>query len=458
MTQSTNPLAAICAAGMEHRLLEEDRETWTLGRLLSLGGDVARSVPPAGDVMVPVRARTAAVVLASLFGTWSRGRCPLLVDPALASAGGGAGSLTGRFLAPADEEGGGGTDIRVSETGGLPLVPSFPARDAAEVGFFTSGSTGEPKVVLKRAYQLQEQFAVEPGWLGLAGPVSVLCLVPPFHILGYIYGLYLPVATGGRTCFVRGGTPQAWIARIESLRPDVVVGVPAHYRLVTQVLDTALPRAVYLSSGGPVNPAVTADFRTRAGSSIVEVYGSTETGGIATRRDGGRWMPFPGLRWTSRHGDGRLLITSPWQEKPGEWYCTDDVVEPAEQAFRLLGRADSIVKIGGRRMSTGEVTQAALAHPGVEQAHAVAYGRYGELAIALFAVPARGVDLTAAALRTFLCGRLPAFKVPRTVHVVSALPARGIGKADEQALRRLAGAGPAAAGGARPVSPSSARP
>ncbi len=456
MTKSANPLAAVCAAGLDHPLLEEDRETWTLGRLLSLAGEIGRRVPDDEDRMLPVRAQSAAFVLASLFGAWSRRRYPLLVDPALVSGCAGTAGVADRFVGPPPADGV-ATGIAVRETGAPPLAPVFPAPRDPEVAFFTSGSTGEPKVVLKRAYQLQEQFAVEPAWLGLSGPISVLCLVPPFHILGYIYGLYLPVATGGRISFLRGGTPQAWIAAISRLTPHLVVGVPAHYRLMSQALDSPLPAALYLSSGGPLHPDVAADFRARAGSSLVEVYGSTETGGIATRSNTAAWTPFPGLRWESREDDGRLVIASAWQEKPGEWYCTDDVVEADGEGFRLLGRADSIVKIGGRRMSTGEVTQAALSHPGVEQAHAVAYGRYGELAVALFAVPARGVELTASDLRTFLCGRLPAFKVPRTVRVVAALPSRGIGKADEQALRRLAGAGPSPAP-ARGPNPSSARP
>ena len=91
----------------------------------------------------------------------------------------------------------------------------------------------------------------------------------------------------------------------------------------------------------------------------------------------------------------------------GKWHCTDDAVAVEGGTFRLLGRADLVVKIDGRRFSTGEIVQAGLAAPGVAQAHALAYDRFGKAAIALFVVaangtktPAAGPALSAAYVRT----------------------------------------------------------
>ena len=148
--------------------------------------------------------------------------------------------------------------------------------------------------------------------------------------------------------------------------------------------------------------------------------------------------PFPQLAWKSRESDGRLVIKSAWQDRPSDWHCTDDVVAVEEGTFRLLGRADSVVKIGGRRFSTGEVVQTALAAPGVAQAHALPYDRFGEHAIALFVVAANGLPLSAADVRAHLASRLAPFKVPRTIDVLAELPTRGIGKVDEAALRAIA--------------------
>lgn len=176
------------------------------------------------------------------------------------------------------------------------------------MAFFTSGSTGEPKVVVKRSRQLASQHAEEAPWLGLTGPVSVLSLVPAFHILGYIYAFSTPAAGRGSTEFTRASSPQAWVARIREGPPRVVVGVPLHFRLMSQVLSEPLPEATYICSGGPLSPAVAEQFHRRAGHEVLQVYGSTETGGIATRIGLGPWRPFPGLRWRVRDADARLLI------------------------------------------------------------------------------------------------------------------------------------------------------
>jgi acyl-coenzyme A synthetase/AMP-(fatty) acid ligase len=203
------------------------------------------------------------------------------------------------------------------------------------------------------------------------------------------------------------------------------------------VLTERLPEATYLCSGAPLDPAVCAAFQRASGSPVLQVYGSTETGGIATRIGAGPWRPFPGLAWQGRESDSRLLVKSAWQDPPDEWHATGDAVAVEGETFRLLGRVDSVVKIGGRRFSSGEVVQAALDEPRVQQAHAVVYRRFGELAVALFVVPKPDANLTAADVRNMLAGRLAPFKVPRTIQVLAGLPIRGIDKVDEEALRRM---------------------
>ena len=427
-------------AGDPRRLfLEENGESWTVGRLLAHAADIERAIPPDAGPVVAVRSHTAAFVVASLLGTWRSRRAPLLVDPSLAREPGGLRHREHRMpvIAPAGVRDT-WCDIPVAERQAGAIEPVFPSAGDTEVLFFTSGSTGEPKVVRKRGGQFAAQHEVEAPWLGLDRPLGVLCLVPAFHILGYIYGFDVPACAGGSTRFSRGATPQQWADQVRASRPGLVVGVPAHYRLLAQALREPLPHALFVCSGGPLDAAVGEEFRRRAGSDVLQVYGSTETGGIATRRGAGAWQPFPRLAWRSREGDGRLEIMSDWQERPGEWHCTDDVVSDEGETFTLVGRADSVVKVGGRRFATGEVVRAALAEARVEQAHAVVYERFGEAAVALFVVAKPGTGITPADVRAALATRLAAFKVPRTIRVLRELPTRGIGKIDDDALRATA--------------------
>ena len=112
------------------------------------------------------------------------------------------------------------------------------------------------------------------------------------------------------------------------------------------------------SSGAPLSPQVDHAFRERTGQSIVQRYGSTETGGIGRRTGFGAWQPLIGLEWKIDPEEGRLVVRSPWQEHPDEWFVTDDVAQVDPSGFRLIGRADTIVKVGAKRFSTNEITLA----------------------------------------------------------------------------------------------------
>lgn len=438
MSTAAHPLARTFLGPHDRVFLEEDRQPWTVGRLLSLAGAI-RTAAPAGHNRVAVRARSAAFVVASLLALWKDRRYPLLLDPAIGDE---AASLRRRdpslvTLVPEWEEAASG-EVAIGISPCADFEPAFPAAGDIVLAFFTSGSTGEPKIVPKRDFQFRRQFEIEPAWLGLEGPVRTVSLVPSHHILGYIYGFMFPAATGGCVVFLPGSPPRTWIDAVRQQQPSLVVGVPLHYRLIHQALTEPLPEAIYLSSGGPLPPSVAEAFRERAGWPIVQVYGSTEAGGIATRTGFGCWHPMPGVEWQAHAEDGRLILRSPWQPDPSVWHRQDDVIEPSGEGFKLIGRADSVVKIGGRRFSLAEAVQGALAMPSVDQAHAVTYQRYGELAVALFVVPRRAAVVTPADVRAFLAARLAPFKVPRTIRVVDELPLRGIGKVDEPQLRRLA--------------------
>lgn len=438
-SQDAARLAAVLGGSGERLFLSDRGETWTVGRLRSLAAEVARAIPEGAPAAVAVRTESPGFLLAAQVGLWRSGRHALLVDPTLVHERSVETALAETLvLVPSTEDPAGGRVVR--ETGGPPIDVRLPSRGEVEVEFFTSGSTGEPKRVTKRAYQFRRQARVEAPFLGLGRGLSVLSLVPAHHILGYMYGLEMPGMHGGTSAFLRGA-PQTWVAAIRALQPSLVVGVPSHYRLMTPCVDGPLPAAVYLSSGAPLPPEVGSAFARAAGSEIVQVFGSTETGGVAIRRGDGPWQPLPGLEWSADPETGRLSLRSPWSESPGEWRLGDDLVEREGDGFRLAGRADSIVKVGGRRFSTIEIVRAAEAHPDVEQAHAVSYERYGENAVALFVVPRADTALEWPAVRAFLAERLAPFKVPRTVRVVPSLPVKGIGKVDAERLREMARSG-----------------
>jgi acyl-coenzyme A synthetase/AMP-(fatty) acid ligase len=442
VSQANRP--AVPAAPLEKRqalFLVEDGEQWTGERILALAARVPAALPAKSDASSPVGvcSPSAGFVLASVLALWKLGRQPLLLDPNLRKEPEGVlarwPGLSVVTSVPGLLD---GRSIHVTEApGGAALEPVWPSGEQTAALFFTSGSTGEPKIISKTARQLFLQMEAELTWLGVPTDLSVYCLAPPFHILGFVYGLFLPMLGRGRAAYSPQALPAQWVASIHEQRPSLVVGVPYQYKVLAAHAKEPLPKAFYFTSGAPMTPDIDGAFRERTGQSVTQGYGSTETGGIAKRTDFGAWHPFPGLEWKIAE-DGRLVVRSPWQEKPGEWHVCDDVVSAEGDGFVLLGRADSVVKVAGKRFSTDEIVRAAMAVPGVGECVAVVYERFGENAVALFATCAQGGTTTATALREALGTRLAPFKVPRTIEVVAELPRLSNAKVDRQALRHKA--------------------
>ena len=253
--------------------LDEDGERWTAARILSLAGRIARAVEATESGTVGVCSPSAAFLVASTLALWKLGRAPLLLDPSLRRAPDAVLGDTGMpVLAPVATPAMARLTV-VSEGDGKELDPTWPADQHPAVRFLTSGSTGEPKLATKRGYQFSRQAVKELPWLGFSEGARVFLLVAPFHILGFMYGVFAPLVRRGSTAFTRGSTPEVWARFIRDQRPDVVVGVPSHYRFLAKSLDGPLPSACYLSSGAPLPPTVDHVFRDTAGARIIQIYG-----------------------------------------------------------------------------------------------------------------------------------------------------------------------------------------
>jgi len=433
----------------EKVFLREGPRARTIGELrrsaAAVAGRLAGELPSDGGPFPPVAVyvRSPFDLAAGILGAWKARALPILVDPssrreieAL------AGELPGvRFLAD---------DDLLPPGRGIPLPPPAgdepirpPGPEEPIVAFFTSGSEGRPKLIRKVGRQVYAHARAVARMLGLPPAPRALSYAPLYHILGFSYGFMVPLLAGGETSLVTGESPAAMLEALVGLQPDLVVATAVHYRFLDAVLPPGgaeIPDAVYISSGAPLHPRDREEFEAKTGRKITELYGSTETAGIARRIGDEPWMPYPGVRF--RIDGDRLLVRSPWADPddPDRWVPTHDAVEPDGEGFRLRGRASGIAKVGGKRFSTLEVEACLRTCPGVDDAAAVLYERDGEPALAAFVVLAAGGP-SLAEVRSFLAARLAPFKVPRTLEALPALPRGKLEKLDYAELRRLAGNG-----------------
>ena len=337
----------------------------------------------------------------------------------------------------------GTTLIRTEECrpSAAPLVPTR-SPEHPFLWLFTGGSTGKPKLWSKtpgnlfgEALHLARSFGVGPDDL-------IVPTVGPRHIYGLLGSVLLPFVASarvlGRTCTF----PREILAALRSQRATVLLSVPAHYRALGAAEPVRHTLRLALSSAAPLDPGDAALFLEKTGMAITELYGSTETGGMAMRTYGenhGSWEPFSCLAW--KVIAERLCVRSPFvssdlpRDKEGFFVTADRVEKAGEDRFRVLGRADHIVKVAGKRVDLEEIRERIRRIPGVTDAHvaalAVAGARQAEIAALVVSDrPAREVRAAVRALDD-------PYGRPRRIRIVRAIPLLPNGKIDRQKVEAL---------------------
>ncbi|MCB9595948.1 MAG: acyl-CoA synthetase [Sandaracinaceae bacterium] len=307
------------------------------------------------------------------------------------------------------------------------LLPE-PPPDRLLATVYTSGSTGDHTACPKTASQLLGEARVQARAFPLAVGARVLPMVPAHHIYGLLFGVLVPLVSGG--AFYRHTPLHA--AEVAAVGPvDVLVSVPAHLRGLLVAADGELPSvARVFSSAAPLPPRVARAVHERFGWTITEVFGSSETGGIAWRQSGGEgpWTPLPNVS-VDVDADGRLLLDSPFlapdEARP---YVGGDRIElRADGTFLHRGRADGVLKIGGVRVSLAEVERRLLEIDGVRDAGVLGVAVDGPRGHEIHAaVVAPGLSLDA--IRRALRGWLAPVAMPRRLKLVDSLPRTESGK------------------------------
>jgi acyl-CoA synthetase (AMP-forming)/AMP-acid ligase II len=240
------------------------------------------------------------------------------------------------------------------------LCDAFDCLNGDFVGLvlFTSGSTGAPQAIPKKLSQMSREVGtLETQFGDLLGAADVVTTVSHQHIYGLLFNVLWPL-TVGRALHARSlSLPQELMAVLAD-REAVLISSPAHLKrlpehLARMTMSNRL-RTVF-SSGGPLPFDVVRETKRLLGLVPIEVYGSSETGGIAWRQQhtgtDQAWTPIPGLVFRIDPEKGVLEIRSP--HLPNEqWFPTTDcATSVGDNRFLIRGRVDRIVKIEEKRVS-----------------------------------------------------------------------------------------------------------
>jgi acyl-coenzyme A synthetase/AMP-(fatty) acid ligase len=356
------------------------------------------------------------------------------------------------WLAQTDVEVPAGAAVMFSDVEPL-AAPPPPASEDAIVDLFTSGTTGVPKRIRKRVRQLSAEIAVlEQQWGERLAAAPVVGTVPHYHIYGLLFRLLWPVCAGRgfdtHTC----SGPDELLPRMRRFNGATIVSSPAQLTRLPELmeLEMLLPYTrLIFSSGGPLPAKTAAAYAARLGTAPTEVYGSSETGGVAWRvqtdaADGDLWKPLPDIQ--VREGpEGALQVRSAFVDASA-WLETSDAADiGADGRFRLRGRRDRVVKIEEKRLSLPELEDRLRSHPWVRDAGVVMLELPRALLGAVVTLTAEGREqlhaagkrATSVALRRFLEQYYERPLLPRRWRFPDAMPQNDRGKVAAAALVEL---------------------
>jgi len=254
-------------------------------------------------------------------------------------------------------------------------VETFNDIDFAAM-FFTSGSTGFPTGAFKSRENIETDMAALVREFGNFQIEKVVATVPFIHIYGFLAALLLPLKLNVDLLFKEHFLPHDLL---ESAKPHhLVVTTPLYIKSLLR-LDEAkdLSKTIFISSTGPLPSEIAKEFTDKFNTTLIQLFGSTETGSIAFKKqDDTFWSPFQGVE-TTLNAEGLLHVKSPfisktlWQEglvHTGGEIQSFDYALIENGKFQLIGRSSNIVKIAGKRYSTAQIEEILEAMEGISKA------------------------------------------------------------------------------------------
>ncbi len=230
--------------------------------------------------------------------------------------------------------------------------------------FFTSGTTGVPTGAIKNRENIEGELDALQAIFEPENFERVIVTVPFIHIYGFLSGLMLPRRLGCEVLLKEEYYPQE-LTLLHEHKKSLVVTSPVYIKALLRLKrEVDLSNVTFLSSTGLLAEDEVERFEKQYNTNIIQLFGSTETGGVAIKRGvNPYWEPLKDVLVTKNH-ESRMVVDSPYlsshlfeekitlMKRP---YTTTDIIELDGKRFKLLGRANEIIKISGKRISIVEL-------------------------------------------------------------------------------------------------------
>ena len=337
---------------------------------------------------------------------------------------------------------------------------------------YTSGTTGVPKGVMLDHANLDAMTAMGQQALDLGPDDRCLLILPLFHVNGIVVSILTPLLAGASVVIADKFNPKSFFHTIEVERPTFFSAVPTIYSMLAArpgdvQPDTSSVRFA-VCGAAPASAELLTRFEDRYGFPIVEGYGLSEATCGSTinplagpRKAGTVGIPFPGQELRIIDGDGKelppdadgeVVVRGPnvmrgYLGRPDDtaaviidgWLHTGDVGHlDADGYLTLVGRSKEMIIRGGENIYPKEIEDVLSSDPLVLEAAVIGIpdDTWGEVVVAFVqARPGATVDLDA--LKARCAANLSAYKRPKVINVLEALPKNAVGKLDKKSLRQI---------------------
>lgn len=230
--------------------------------------------------------------------------------------------------------------------------------------FFTSGSSGFPIGAFKTRKNLVSEVQELKCLLNNYDIKRVVVTVPFVHIYGVLAGLLLPVSLGDVELIVKENFLPYEILNEALDGNTLVVTTPVFIKAMGKLNENkSLKTNLFICSTGPLEKSDVKIFEDKYSTCLMQIFGSTETGGIAYKvGDNSKWSALNQVNVSAL--DNKLSVSSPFVsayildkeiKKLNQPFVTEDIIELFENDFNLVGRSNKIIKIAGKRISSKQI-------------------------------------------------------------------------------------------------------
>ena len=224
-------------------------------------------------------------------------------------------------------------------------------------------NTGFPTAALKTKENISSEIDDLTTLLSSYTIKKVIVTVPFIHIYGSLFGLFYPLHNNIDIVLKEHFLPNDLLDLIDDY--SLVITTPLYIKALNKISSKKdLNKSIFISSTAPLLSEDAKEFKEKFNSNVIQIFGSTETGGIAYKQsDEELWTPLKSVK-ISTNENNELKVNSPYVsniiyekefKQTNYEIQTFDYVEILDDKFKLIGRSSQILKIAGKRYSTIQI-------------------------------------------------------------------------------------------------------